>query len=58
MITSTIKKAPKMLRKSVAINTPAMMSVRIVFAIRKTIVYTIHGTSSIGLSCKERKQEF
>jgi len=28
---------------------------RIVFAIRKRIVYTIHGTSSDGLSCKENK---
>ena len=28
---------------------------RIVFANRKTIVYTIHGTSSAGLSCKEKK---
>jgi len=37
-------------------NATARTRKRTVFTIRKTILYTIHGTSSIGLPCKEKMQ--
>ena len=51
-----MSKAPTAAPTPVAKNAAARTEQRTVFAIRKTIVYTIHGTSSNGLPCKEKKQ--
>ena len=55
MTASVMYKTPQAKRITDLMNSKPMRIERIVFATRKTVVYTIHNTISEGVSCKEKK---